>query len=297
MTEPVEIDAAVLAAHPLPDHAEAESKHDRGTVLAVGGSAETPGALVLCGLAALRAGGGRLQLALVGDASALAVAVPESMALGLAADGDGRPDDDQPQLDRALEAADAVLVGPGALPPAAGPLLARATRVLATSAAPLVVDAAATAAWMEGSDDHDGLAARTVLIPNRAEACEALDAPADHPMAALLADLVDRTGCTVAVRGPDTWIGTPTGGPWVERSGAIGLGTSGSGDVFAGLITGFLARGADPATAAIWAAHVHARAGAIAAERHGPVNFLARELLDALAPAQVDAQAAPTAPE
>lgn len=293
MTRPIEIDAAVLVRHPLPDHAQAESKHDRGTVLAVGGSVETPGALVLCGLAALRAGAGRLQLALVGDAAALAVAVPESMALGLAADGDGVPAEDQPQLQQALEAADAVLVGPGALPPAAGPLLARATGALAGSEAPLVVDAAAMAAWMDEPGGRAGLAARTVLIPNRSEACDALDAPPDHPMEALLSDLVARTGCTVAVRGPETWIGTPDGGPWVERSGAVGLGTSGSGDVFAGLITGYLARGADPATAAIWAAHVHARAGHLAAEQQGPVNFLARELLDVLGRAQLDAGATP----
>src|SRR6478735_6349148 len=51
-----------LARHPLPDHLGVD-KQARGTVLVIGGSARTPGAVVLAGRAALRIGAGRLQLA------------------------------------------------------------------------------------------------------------------------------------------------------------------------------------------------------------------------------------------
>src|SRR3954469_9661427 len=73
-----------LARHPLPDHGDETDKGERGTVLVVGGTAETPGSMLLCGIAALRAGAGRLQLATVrGSASALAVALPEARVIAL----------------------------------------------------------------------------------------------------------------------------------------------------------------------------------------------------------------------
>jgi NAD(P)H-hydrate repair Nnr-like enzyme with NAD(P)H-hydrate dehydratase domain len=57
-----------------------------------------------------------------------------------------------------------------------------------------------------------------------------------------------------------------------------GLATSGSGDVLAGLVAGLLARGAEPAQAAVWAVALHARAGEALARRFGPLGTLAREL-------------------
>ena len=85
-----------------------------------------------------------------------------------------------------------------------------------------------------------------------------------------------RICATVAVRGPETVIAGPGGEWYVDRHGTVGLATSGSGDVAAGLAAGFAARGADPVTAAVWAAAVHGLAG----ERLGGPGFLARELLD-----------------
>ena len=67
---------------------------------------------------------------------------------------------------------------------------------------------------------------------------------------------------------------------WTDAEGGPGLGTSGSGDVLAGLAAGLLARGADSAQAAVWATHLHAAAGERLSRRVGPLGYLARELLD-----------------
>ena len=75
-------------------------------------------------------------------------------------------------------------------------------------------------------------------------------------------------------------IATPDGRGWREESGDAGLGTSGSGDVRAGLLAGLLSRGADPAQAACWAAWAHAVSGQRLVPRFGRIGFLARELLD-----------------
>src|SRR5918912_3825479 len=76
---------ALLRDWPLPP--PGEDKRDRGSVLVVGGAARTPGAVLLAGLAALRAGAGKLQLAVAAAAApALAVAVPEALVLPLPTD-------------------------------------------------------------------------------------------------------------------------------------------------------------------------------------------------------------------
>jgi len=60
---------------------------------------------------------------------------------------------------------------------------------------------------------------------------------------------------------------------WQDESGNAGLGVSGSGDVRAGITAGLLARGAEPAQAAVWAAFLHGRAGERLASSIGPLGF------------------------
>jgi NAD(P)H-hydrate repair Nnr-like enzyme with NAD(P)H-hydrate dehydratase domain len=78
-------------------------------------------------------------------------------------------------------------------------------------------------------------------------------------------------------------VAQPGGDAWMVPSGHPGLGTSGSGDVLAGAITGLLARGADLAQAVCWGTYLHATAGDRLASRIGRLGFLARELVDELA--------------
>lgn len=82
----------------------------------------------------------------------------------------------------------------------------------------------------------------------------------------------------VGLGGAISWIAAPAGQLWQDQSGGAGLGVSGSGDVRAGVVAGLLARGAEPAQAAVWAAHLHGRAGERLAARVGRLGLLAREL-------------------
>ena len=88
---------------------------DRGTVLVVGGARTVPGAPVLSGTAALRAGAGTLQLAVSErHAGALGVAVPESSVFGLPETESGAIGGDAvDRLADVLPGAGTVVVGPG----------------------------------------------------------------------------------------------------------------------------------------------------------------------------------------
>ncbi|WP_376088485.1 NAD(P)H-hydrate dehydratase [Roseomonas sp. CCTCC AB2023176] len=271
-----------LAANPLPMPAEDDDKTGRGTVLVVGGCAEIPGAVLLAGEGALRAGAGRLQMATVRSAATqLAIAVPESLVLGLdeteggcIAAGAARAV--APQLSRCT----ALVLGPGMPEDGAGDLVA----ALLGSAEPgpaIVLDAAALTA--PGNDAvirrHAG---RSVVTPHAGEMARLLDRPRDaveaDPLAAAR-EAAARLDAVVAMKGATTWIVAPSGRAARSGHGHVGLATSGSGDTLAGIVGGLLARGADPFTATCWAVWLHAEAGHRMSARRGPLGFLARELL------------------
>lgn len=88
-------------------------------------------------------------------------------------------------------------------------------------------------------------------------------------------EVASRYGAAVATQ---SLVADPAGTAWTFDAGGPGLGTSGSGDVLAGAVAGFAARGVPPVNAAAWATYVHAAAGdALAHGTHG-VGYLAREL-------------------
>lgn len=70
-----------------------------------------------------------------------------------------------------------------------------------------------------------------------------------------------RAGCTVLLKGPDTIIAAPDRIPVIDSIAVPELGTAGSGDVLAGMITGYLAQGVDAFDAACMAVWIHAQAG------------------------------------
>lgn len=283
MAQPERVTAELLHAWPLPTRGT--DKESRGRVLVVGGSGQTPGAVVLAGEAVLRAGGGKLQLATAASvATAVAVAVPEARVLPLPQDDDGAllPAAAEAVVATADDAA-VVLVGPGLRDVAATVALLEA--VMPSLGPQVVVDALATAYLTRHPDGLRHLGGGAVVTANPAETARMLEREVDEveadPLGAAT-DLARRTGAVVLHGGSDKTVVTPDGRAWLVEEGGAGLAMSGSGDVAAGIVAGLLGRGADPAQAAVWGAWLHGSAGERLAAALGPVGFLAREL-----PAQV----------
>ncbi|MDT7572617.1 MAG: hypothetical protein QOE05_2791 [Actinomycetota bacterium] len=270
----------LLRAWPLPTPDDDGTKQARGTVCVVGGAVSTPGAVLLAGLAALRVGAGRLQILTVEPtAVALGVAVPEAMVVGLptAASGSLSPSAAGRIAEQVGDDTTLVL-GPGLLDD-------DDTRGLVRTVLPglrcrrLVLDAHALTALAE----HETLLGRydaLVLTPNDSE-LEALLGGEELAGRDGAEKVAKRYGAVVATKG---WAVGRDGSAWRDEAGGIGLGTSGSGDVLAGAIGGLLARGAEPAQAAVWGQYAHAAAGDRLAARLGRLGFVARELLDELGP-------------
>lgn len=265
--------AAALRAMPLP--APGGDKEQRGRVLIVGGSMRVPGAVLLAGEAALRTGAGKLQIATAASvAPGMALAVPEALVLGLAQNGQGEIVRGHRALDGAMAACDAAVIGPGMASSATTTAMVR--RAAEQAVCTLVLDAGALSRGLRAP-----IGRPFVLTPHAGEmATLAGDdkAAVEAAPGAYALKFAQKLRSVVIVKGADSFIAGPDGVVWMHRGGASGLGTSGSGDVLAGLIAGFAARGCDALTAALWGVFVHAAAGRQLAKRIGPVGFLAREL-------------------
>src|SRR4051812_32639871 len=115
MSDAAVVSSQLLRDWPLPDVDDDGGKQARGTVVVMGGAADTPGAVLLAGLAALRVGAGRLSRATAAtNASSLAVAVPESAVTALSATASGAIGADAvDECTSLLEHATALVLGPG----------------------------------------------------------------------------------------------------------------------------------------------------------------------------------------
>ena len=283
VSSPTLVSDSLLRKWPLPKVHPKLGKEGRGDVLVVGGSRQIPGAPMLAGIAALRAGAGRLQIATARSVSGLvAVSVPEARVIGLleARSGELRGGCHR-ELVQEIKAANAIVLGPGMVEAkAAVELMQHCVRV--PPEATLVVDAAALHVFARRSALPGKSPPEVILTPHAGEMaklwdCSRSDVLRDPlPVARAAAAQLD---VVVTLKGAQTFVVAPDGTAFRNVAGNVGLGTSGSGDILSGLIAGLCARGAEPLQAAVWGVYLHAKAGDRLARRIGALGFLARELL------------------
>ena len=261
---PVPVTPALLRRWQIPQPGDQADKQDRGTAMVVGGSLEIPGAILLAGVAALRAGAGKLQVAGPrGAATALGVALPEARVFSLPETGDGF-------LDRKAGArvaecagqANAVLIGPGMLNEDAIRSFMEAL-LPRLAGKQIVIDAVALSALRGGrfrfTEDM-----RAVLTPNATEMANISGATkevVEHDLRGAAMAVAEDLNAVVVLKGPETFIAAPYGEVFRYSEGDVGLATSGSGDVLSGIVVGLLARGATLDQAAVWAVYLHGAAG------------------------------------
>jgi ADP-dependent NAD(P)H-hydrate dehydratase len=277
-SEPEAITPDLLRGWPLPG--TGDSKYGRGQLIVVGGATRSPGAAMLAAVAALRVGAGRLTLAVAETvAPHVGVAIPESgiVPLGETPGGHVRGEGVRDAAED-IEAADAVLVGPGLDDADEAEAMLRVLPELVSDDAVVVLDAFALGVAPKVSELHK-LSGRLVLTPNSSEAERLLERETSDDDAADALAIAQKYGAVVSY---SSVIAAPDGRIWTVGTGSGGLGTSGSGDVLAGAIAGLCARGADVAQATVWATHAHHSAGDRLAVRVGPLGYLASELLDEL---------------
>ncbi|MBX3166627.1 MAG: phage holin family protein [Candidatus Eremiobacteraeota bacterium] len=218
-----ELDAQWRAAHPIPASDEGADKRSRGHLTVVGGSPQTPGALLLAGTAGLRVGAGRLNLVTVPECLAgLAMQRQEARVYPYLYSRNLR------RLRGPCLKADALVLGPGVL---CGRLLRGALDEFLSLPIPLVLDALAL--HLVQGRQLQSRPAPTVLTPHQRELSvllgeEVTDPPGDAQRLARL------TGAIVVAKGPEACIaaaGSPCWRPpgeWdpdTANEGRVDMGT------------------------------------------------------------------------
>ena len=281
---PISIDEAFLSSNPLPLHEEESDKQSRGRVLIVAGSREMPGAALLAACGALRAGAGILQVATCRSSAAfMGVAMPEAMVVGCeeTAAGGLAPSNASRLTDLAAEC-DAVLIGPGMVDDEA---VERLTCDIMRNAhgACFILDAAAFTTLRSNSSAPWRSATKVIVTPHAGEMANFVGRPREEierdPLAAA-STVASSLSAVVTLKGAVTYVVSDQGNAWISRNGTVGLATSGSGDVLAGIVSGLAARKTAPSLAAAWAVYMHAEAGRRLAQKYGTLGLLAREIPD-----------------
>lgn len=250
----------------LPARRRTAHKGDFGRVLIVGGAPGMPGAVRICGEAALRTGAGTVTIAThPSHSQAVPAGRPELMCSGVAGASDLRP---------LLENADVVAVGPGlGTDDWSRGLFAAITE----SGQPLVVDA--DALNILASDQR--ACGQAILTPHPGEAGRLLGKSASEVQAnrsGALFELAEKYAGTVVLKGAGTLVSSGTGVPWLCCAGNPGMAAPGMGDALTGIIVALLGQGLSAEEAAVAGVQIHAEAGDVAA-RQGERGLIVSDLL------------------
>jgi ADP-dependent NAD(P)H-hydrate dehydratase len=269
---------------PLPQPGKEGDKEERGRVLVVGGATEMPGAIILAATAALRAGAGKLQIATCRSiAQSVAVAVPEARVFALPETRAGAiAISAAEEIGERSKSVNALLIGPGMIDEDSVASLVQ--KVLPQiGKITVALDAAALSCFAESPQCLHDLDCRAVLTPHAGEMAGMLGVSKNsvtRDPSATARNVARNLRAVVALKGAETHIAAHyISKTYCNRTGNVGLATSGSGDTLSGIITGLAARGATPLQAAVWGVYLHARAGDALAKRMGRMGYLARELL------------------
>jgi NAD(P)H-hydrate epimerase len=247
------------AAERLPRLAPQMHKGDRGRVCVIGGADGMSGAALHAARAALAAGAGLVKLVAARETIAAAQASLPDLLTVESSLGETL----EPAAAEAIDWADALVLGPGL-----GRETARAdfvAAILARRVLPTVVDADALHYLHQPPPTSTNLQQRPlVCTPHlgefRALAGDALADEAANDRWSAAARAAAKLKCTLLLKGVPTVIADLRGPEHVVASGNPGLATGGSGDLLAGFIGAFLARGTAPAEAAALGAHALGRA-------------------------------------
>ena len=290
MAETVVLDRELISGFE-PVRPEDGHKNTFGTALICAGSEFMTGAAVMATGSALRSGAGLVRV--FSDEKTLdAIRVTEPCALLSL-----RPSGTADLLRSAkllLKTSAATLIGPGI--PQDYRDMEALTGCILENAANAVLDAGALI------DKPDVLSRLKVLLaarevsavitPHIGEFARLLRLSKSEVMAdpeGLALKFAEENNTVVVLKSARTLIATPDGKLYVNDVPNSGLAKGGSGDVLAGLITGFLAQGMEPYKAACSAVYIHSKAGEAAANETGTRAMIPSDLIAYLPDAYMDA--------
>ncbi len=243
-----------------------------GHALLICGSKGMMGAAILAAKACLRSGVGLLSVHVPASANQLMhIAVPEAML---------RVDHHLDYFTTVPETAKYSAIGIGCGLGKQEKTGEALENLLKTTRLPLVIDADALN-LIAAHNLLEDIPNNSILTPHPKE-FERLFGKANHDFERLEIQraMAQKLGVYILSKTAHTAIACPDGKVFFNSTGNPGMATAGSGDVLTGMLTGLLAQGYAPETAAIVGVFLHGLAGDLAAEKMSQQAMLAGDIVD-----------------
>lgn len=255
-----------------------------GKLLIIAGSKGMSGAAYMSAEAALKSGAGLITLACCESINAvLEEKTTEVMTMSLP-DADGHISRDAiVDILEKIEEATAVLIGPGLGRSSDAEAIVQA--VLQYSKVPVIVDADAINAVARNKRMLELCACDLVFTPHTMELSRLTGLDVDQIESERIdisRDFCENNGAVLLLKGHHTIVTGTDLTQYINTTGNPGMATGGSGDVLAGIIGAFAARGIDCEKAAAAAAYIHGMAGDIASQKYGEESMSASDILECI---------------
>lgn len=252
-----------------------QHKYEAGHVMGLAGSPGMPGAALLAGTAALRAGAGIVRLLHSPGMQVELSAAPYELIRQV------YDDQDPLSIAKTLNEAQAIFIGPGL--GRSPEVFERLSRIIPLLEVPLVLDA----------DGLNALASRaftlpkgSILTPHHGEMQRLLGKEGksciDLDYLESCQSYAEKHEIILILKGGPTFLFAPREYPHICSFGHPGMATAGTGDVLTGILAACLAKGLGAFKAARLGVTLHALAGEAAADEWTGYSILASDIIEAL---------------
>lgn len=251
-----------------------------GKVLLIAGTADMPGASLLCGRTIMRMGAGMLKVvAPKENREILLSAMPEAM-LASYENAENAVD----VISKNLMWADVVVIGPGIGRNTTAEAMVK--YVLEQSKLPMVIDADGLnviSDHIEWLEQHHG---PCILTPHMGEMSRLLKTGIEQIKGhrfSILRSFSERYQVQCVLKDAVTCVACPEQAFFLNSNGNCGMATAGAGDVLTGIIGGLLAIGTDWKLAGALGVWIHGNVGDRFIQKKGMAYLMASDLVDELA--------------
>ena len=268
----------------IPKRYDNSHKGNYGKVFILGASRGLTGAPVMAAEAALKCGSGLITVGIPESLNdILEVKLTEPMTYPLKENDGGLSVDAIPKILEKMKECDALVFGPGI---GRSPEITEILRsVLLNSKVPVIIDADGLFALSKDLDMLSKCSCNLIFTPHEAEFSRltgySLEEISKNRLK-LSKEFASEYGVTLVLKGSKTIVTAPDAKQYINITGNNGMATGGSGDVLAGMIGAFLARGVGESEAAVLGVYYHGLSADKAAEKTGKNSLTPTDIISSL---------------
>ena len=286
LTERIKIEAQILtedeAKEMLPPRRKRSNKGSYGKIMIFAGSDEMPGAAALASSAAYMTGGGLVCACVLQKTASVIHKWQREVVTRILPGENGQycKKSADAVLDEDINQASVIVIGPGIGRSSCVTDFVR--ELIKNAQTPLVIDADALFAISEDKNILKNLKAPCIITPHAGEMSRLTGIPVPEIMNNIIDTAVNFSKeCNVVTLLKDarTIIAHPDGNYFINTTGSNALSKAGTGDVLAGMISGFIAQGLPPFNAGVLGAFIHGKAGETAALHKSNYGVTASDLI------------------